>query len=149
MLDLSRAREIISFAKGIRDCWHTNDPFELASIFGFKIKYLDSCYPDFKAQVIGIDGYPIVISINNKYSTKAKTVLCAHELGHALLHTDNVCNHFAQSVSSTHSITEHEANLFAVALLIDNSLINKLIVPLEMMDGYSLKKILDYNISKS
>ena len=45
------------------------------------------------------------------------------------------------------SKSEFEANLFAVALLADNDINMKLSIPLEKMNNYLLKTIMDYNIS--
>ena len=86
------------------------------------------------------------ISINNKYSEKAKKILCAHELGHALLH-EQCINYFATTSSNVMTNIEFEANLFAVALLADNDINMKLSIPLEKMNNYLLKTIMDYNIS--
>ena len=68
--------------------------------------------------------------------------LCAHELGHALLHDDGI-NHFATTSKNAFTNIEYEANLFAVALLFDENDFN---VPLVSMSNYTLKSILDYNI---
>lgn len=91
-------------------------------------------------------GYPTTISINNKYSEKAKKILCAHELGHALLH-EQCINYFATTSSNVMTNIEFEANLFAVALLADKDINMKLSIPLEKMNNYLLKTIMDYNIS--
>ena len=146
MISLDRTRDIISFANQLKMYWKTNDPYEIAEIYGFKIRFIDSFHPGFKAHVVGIDGYPTVISINNSYTPHAKKILCAHELGHALLHSENVCNHVAESIASIHSNSEYEANLFAVALLADDSTLSKLNPSLESLDNYALKSILDYNL---
>jgi hypothetical protein len=45
------------------------------------------------------------------------------------------------------SKSEFEANLFAVALLADDDINMKLSIPLEKMNNYLLKTIMDYNIS--
>ena len=45
-------------------------------------------------------------------------VLCAHELGHALFHSDAV-NNFAVTSKNAFKNVEYEANLFAVSLLFD------------------------------
>ena len=49
---------------------------------------------DRKAYTIRSDNYPTIIIINGRYEPKSQLVLCAHELGHALLHSDAV-NNFA------------------------------------------------------
>ena len=146
MITRERAIEITNFARDLKNHWQTNDPYEIAEIYGFKIAELDSHYPGFIARIVGITFYKKVISISNRFCRKSKRVLCAHELGHAFLHSDKVCNHFAESATGIHSITEHEANLFAVALLIDDYTESRLVMPIEDMDNFMLKCILDYNI---
>ena len=81
--------------------------------------------------------------INDRFDIPAKTVLCAHELGHALLHNDLI-NHYDLTTKTKGTSVEYEANLFAVSLLFDD---DDFIIPIESMSGYILKLILDYNIN--
>ena len=68
----------------------------------------------------------------------SRKVLCAHELGHAVL------NHpFKSSYKDSNLKNEYEANLFAVALLFDDDLFN---MPIIDMSNYVLETILDKNI---
>lgn len=92
-----------------------------------------------------MDGYPTIISLNKSYTKASQKVLCAHELGHALLH-DEVVNHFAVTAQNVGTNVEYEANLFAVALLIDQ---DQLCMPLLNMSNSNLKFILDYNLEVS
>lgn len=89
-----QAKDIIALARGIKDAWQTNDPYEIAERLGIVVLHRDTNINDFTAQTIKFPGYPTIISINNAYSEFSKSVLCAHEVGHALLHEDCV-NHFA------------------------------------------------------
>ncbi len=146
MITQARAKEIIEFARQLKRHWSTNDPYELAAIYGYQVSERESCYPGFTAQIVGIEGYPTVISINKAYTAISKRILCAHELGHAFFHASDTCNHFSVSEKSIDSNTEQEANLFAVALLTDNLINNRINVPLEKMSNYMLKSILDYNL---
>ncbi len=73
----------------------------------------------------------------------AKRVICAHELGHALLHDGMAINRFNGTSDSLQDQCEYEANLFAVALLVDDKSLNR---PLKEMNNWMLKYILDYNI---
>ena len=68
--------------------------------------------------------------------------MCAHELGHALLH-DELVNHFDVTRNNMNNNVEYEANLFAVALLADES---QLCVPFNKLSNAALKAIMDYNI---
>ena len=89
--------------------------------------------------------YPTIITINDRYSTKAKRILCAHELGHALLHEDGI-NHFAVTEKNVATGVEYEANLFALTLLTDKDWEAMLKMPLKQMNNYLLKSIIDLNL---
>lgn len=140
-----RAKDIIALARGIRDSWQTNDPYEIAARLGIEVLHRDTEIKDFTAQTVKFPGYPTIISINNAYSEFSKKVLCAHEVGHALLHEECV-NHFAITSKNVATNVELEANLFAVALLTDDYIDDDLALPLSNMSNYLLKSILDYNI---
>ena len=113
------ADDIIFYARSFIKVWCTNDPYEIAERFGIKVLFRDSVLRDFTAQTVKINGYPTIISINDKYSDFSKRVLCAHELGHALLHGDSI-NYFATNSRNIRTNVEYEANLFAAHLLIDD-----------------------------
>lgn len=100
--------------------FQTNNPFELASYKDIIILHQD---------LGSVLGYFIiykripVININESLSDEMQRVVCAHELGHAVLHpkisTPFMKKHTLFSVDKI----EREANLFAAELLIsDNSL---------------------------
>ena len=90
-------------------------------------------------------GYPTIISINDSYTESSKKILCAHDLGHALLHEDCL-NYFSVTSKNVTTVVEREANLFAIALLTDCSIDEQLPLPLANMNNYLLKSIMDYNI---
>lgn len=140
-----RAADIVALAKGLRDSWNTNDPFEIAKKFGIEVLFRDVAIKGFTAQTIKIPGYPTIISINDAFNEKSKKILCAHELGHALLHDESV-NHFSITKRNVMTYVERDANLFAVALLIDDETEAQLSGPLVNMENHLLKAILDYNI---
>jgi Zn-dependent peptidase ImmA (M78 family) len=140
-----RAADIVALAKGLRDSWNTNDPFEIAKKFGIEVLFRDVAIKGFTAQTIKIPGYPTIISINDAFNEKSKKILCAHELGHALLHDESV-NHFSVTKRNVMTYVERDANLFAVALLIDDETEAQLSGPLVNMENHLLKAILDYNI---
>ena len=140
-----RAADIVALAKGLRDSWNTNAPFEIAKKFGIEVLFRDVAIKGFTAQTIKIPGYPTIISINDAFNEKSKKILCAHELGHALLHDESV-NHFSVTKRNVMTYVERDANLFAVALLIDDETEAQLSGPLVNMENHLLKAILDYNI---
>lgn len=139
------AKDSIALARDIKKNWHTNDPYKIAERLGITVLHRDSCIKGFTAQTVKIDGYPTIISINNAYTDFSKKVLCAHELGHALLH-ENCVNHFAITSSNVATNVEQEANLFAIALLSRDDIDMTLDIPLSGMNNYLLKSIMDYNI---
>ncbi len=139
--------DIIAFANDIKNTWHTNDPYKIAHHLGITVLHRKNCLKDFTAQTIKFEGYPTIISINDEYTTFSKKLLCAHELGHALLH-ENCINYFATTSKNITTDVEREANLFAIALLGNESLNKKFSMPLSQMNNYLLKAIIDYNLKK-
>lgn len=142
------ADDIIFYARSFIKVWCTNDPYEIAERFGIKVLFRDSVLRDFTAQTVKINGYPTIISINDKYSDFAKRVLCAHELGHALLHGDSI-NYFATNSRNIRTNVEYEANLFAIALLSDEQFDMRLGTPLAKLTDYMLKMIVEYNLHEN
>ena len=140
-----QAKDIIALARDIKETWQTNDPYKIAERLGIVVLDRDTNIKDFTAQTIKVAGYPTIISINNAYSEFSRKVLCAHEVGHALLHEDCV-NHFAITSKNVASNVELEANLFAIALLTDDFIDDDLTLPLSNMSNYLLKSIMDYNL---
>lgn len=138
-----RTEEIIAFAKDIRRNWG-NNPMDIAKRFGIMVLN-DVNEKKQSARTIKVDNYPTIISISGCNTPRAKYILCAHELGHALLHESGV-NQFEGNYRSIVDNTEYEANLFAVALLFDENAFN---LPLKSMSNYILKSILDYNLEKN
>lgn len=139
--------DIVNLARNFKKYWNTNNPYEIADRLGIVVMHRNSTIKDFTAQTVKMDGYPTIISINDNFTEFSKKVLCAHELGHALLH-ENYVNHFATTSSNITTNVELEANLFAIALLTDDDINNHINIPIEKMNNYLLKTILDYNISK-
>ena len=62
-----------------------------------------------------------------------------------MLHDESI-NHFAITNKNIFTNVEREANLFALALLLDEKTEFQLNMPLVNMSNYTLKSILDYNI---
>ena len=140
-----KAKDIIRYVKNLKDEWKTNDPYAIAEYLGIHVLSTPPIVKGFTAQTIKMDGYPTIISINEAYTAFSQKVLCAHELGHALLHGECV-NHFAITNKNVITNVEQEANLFAIALLADANTLATLDVPLESMNNYLLKTIMDYNL---
>ncbi len=98
----------------------TRDPFELCDRLNIRIHYKNlgtavKAYYFYQSRVKNI-------ILNNNSADIVKKVLCAHELGHALLHGKlNTMRGFQEiELFDTTTATEYEANLFAAELLIDD-----------------------------
>lgn len=104
----TRVRQLISK-------YETNDPFKICNHLKIIILY----------QNLGnIKGFTIkklkrkVICINSELTKLEKTLVCAHELGHCLLHQMNDINFFRKNTDLIRTSTlEKEANEFALELL--------------------------------
>ncbi len=134
--------DIIRYARELRREYHTQNPYKLAEHFGIRV--VDGFHTDVsrKAFTVKMETYPTMIMLNAAYDKKSRMVLCAHELGHALLHEEGM-NHFSVNEKNVFTNTEYEANLFAVSLLFDDDQFN---MPISEMSNYILKSILDWNI---
>ena len=141
-------KDIISYARQLREVFGTRDPFVIAEGYGYNITFSQHAPGTLMGTTYRYDNdHPVTIIINDMISKAGKTVICAHELGHALFHSDYI-NHY-DGIFSNKNLqkniqSEMEANLFAVALLFDDEDFN---YPIESMSGYILKRVLDHNIS--
>lgn len=136
--------EIVRFAESIREKYKTNNAVSIAHTLGINISYTSinpTTIPVYILKPNPSDQATIVI--NSHFTTISQIVLCAHELGHALLHREYI-NHF--SSDAINNVQELEANLFAVALLFHKE---DFLMNITAMDNYLLKGILDANISYS
>lgn len=140
-------KDVIGLARSFKKHWHTDDPYEICNKLGIEVVFRKSVLPDFTAQVLKREGLPAIISINDDYDDFSKRLLCAHELGHALLH-DNMVNSFAVNRKNAQTNLELEANMFAIALIGSDDINRELSTPLEAMNNYLLKTIMDYNLKK-
>lgn len=116
-----------------KEC-NTIDPFEICDIFGINIVRVD-----WNKSIPGcmhkLDDSTISIFINKNFSKMSQSIICAHELGHALLH-ENAGNNF----HGGNEIKEYEANLFASYLLLNQFEYD---IKFENMNNYILQKIID------
>ncbi|WP_051226561.1 ImmA/IrrE family metallo-endopeptidase [Butyrivibrio sp. MC2013] len=141
---MRRKQEIVEFVTGLKNTYHTSDPFKLAEIFGIKVMESDSGAKWFKAHAVKFRGYTPYIVINVKYTESSKIVLCAHELGHIFLHNETV-NNFADVGGRINMEAEYEANLFALALLEDQA---NLRIAMEEIAPYLLQNIVEQSVEK-
>lgn len=135
--------KIVKLAKAYRTKFNTNNAITIAQALGIKVITRNVNPSVFKAHIVKFDKYPAFICINSTFSQVSQKVLCAHELGHALLHQDCCYNQFDTSADIIKQKMEYEANLFAVALLFNE---DDFIYRFTEMNNYMLKETLDINI---
>lgn len=93
----------------------TNDPFELASSLGISVLFMNlgQTYGFFR-----IYKRVKVLVINNMLEDWIKRFVCAHELGHAILHPDVNTAFLKKNTFYSIGKLENQANEFAVNLLL-------------------------------
>ena len=136
---MNRTREIIDMARGVRNSWGS-DPLKVAEKLGINVR--ENSGPKPAAYLFKIAEYPAMIALNGCRDELTKKVLCAHELGHAMLDHGNIRNYDGYQ-NPQDCREEYEANLFAVAYFIDDDEINR---PLDEMPNFMLRMILEENI---
>ena len=141
MRETQRTEEIIEYARDLRENWGC-DPFAIADICGIRV-FATEIGKASDSSTISMEGYPTIISLYGCKTPLIRRILCAHELGHALLHTNMTINRFNGTIKGLQTRCEYEANLFAVALTFDENDFN---TPFRQMDNWTLKMILDYNL---
>ena len=106
----------------------TRDPFRICREKGIEVMFRD----DFTGQKGAFSlmlNVPFIF-INNNLSDEMKRIVCAHELGHALLHR-KLCRErknqtiYEYEIFDIRNSTEYEANIFAANLLIDEREMNE------------------------
>lgn len=101
--------------------YSTNDPFELAAY-----KNVDVFFWDLHHEIKGFYKYirrNKFIFINSSLPGDHKRFVCAHELGHALLHPRNNTPFMRANTLFSVDKIEVEANTFAVELLLPDEII--------------------------
>ncbi len=98
--------------------YKTRDPFQLVQACNIKLLYADlghvgGFYQYYKRSKL--------ITVNQNLNEQQQREVCAHELGHALLHPKQNKFFLHQSTYQNMNKLEREANLFAVCLLIDEN----------------------------
>ncbi len=103
--------------------YDTRDPFALCRAMHIRVRYKD-LGNDIKAFFFYQSRIKNVV-INERAGNVARRVLCAHELGHAVLHGELAAMRGFQELELFDALvpTEYEANLFAAELLIEDSVL--------------------------
>ncbi len=95
----------------------SRDPFELAMALGVKTEFRD--LGTLKGMFIVINDTPFII-INQDLDEVTAKIVCAHELGHYVLHRSSITKSGIQEFSlfNMESKMEKEANTFAAEILL-------------------------------
>ncbi len=112
--------------------YSTRDPYELCDTLGIMYRIAD--LGSLKGFFTLVAGEPVII-ISKDIDEHQQREVCAHELGHALLHMDiakEECLHEFE-VFNMRDKTEAAANLFAAHLLIDEEQADSM-----LQDGYDV-----------
>ena len=102
--------------------FETNDPFELADYMGIII---------IKEPLGSINGYynkfvrQKFIHLNSNLDERLQLFVCAHELGHAVMHPDANTPFLKNKTFYSVNKLERQANIFAATLLIDDDIFNR------------------------
>ena len=124
----------------------TRDPFAIAEALGIKIIFRD----DFRRQkgAFKLILRTAFIFLNASLSPYMQRMVCAHELGHALLHRDlgkTKMGLIEFEILDINSAAELEANLFAGELLLDEDDLVEYVQ--EGWDLLSIAKAMNTNIN--
>lgn len=125
--------KISKLIKYLMKKYKTNDPFELCSFLGYKVM---------EEPLGNINGFyqscirNKIIHINCELDYREKLFVCAHELGHALLHSKLNILFLEKRTFCNKSKYELEANKFAAELIIPDNIFGE-------YENYSI-----YQISK-
>ncbi|MBE7066958.1 MAG: ImmA/IrrE family metallo-endopeptidase [Ruminococcaceae bacterium] len=125
---MSRISFIHDTVSNIIKKFDTRDPFNICSNMNIHIYYKDlgsslKAYYFYHSRIKNI-----IINVNSQ--GPMTRVLCAHELGHAMLHNNPkaVCLFKETELFDATGLAEYEANLFAADLLIPDSELLSLMV---------------------
>ncbi|WP_049042323.1 ImmA/IrrE family metallo-endopeptidase [Clostridium sporogenes] len=103
--------------EGLNDLYETKDPFELCECLN--IKNLGS---EIKGFFQKTPNSFEIIHLNTNLTREEEKYISAHELGHALLHTDMSLQFFIDNKLQIKNKYEIQADKFAAELLIENTL---------------------------
>lgn len=100
--------------------FRTNDPFEIAEYLGIEIMWTSE-FTKLKGMYAYIkrNGF---IMLNSNLDDNKLRIVCAHEIGHHLLHRDDAAKNPFQEfeIYDMTNTREYEANIFAASLLLDD-----------------------------
>lgn len=121
------------WAKKLIRRYDTSDPFKICKALNIQVFYTDL------GKTRGLYTYNKrnkFITINSSLAEEEYRIVCAHELGHAVLHRDSNRIYMDSIMLTRPNVEENEANRFAAHLLIPDELL------LEYRDfGFSISQV--------
>lgn len=117
---MTTRERIESAAAGLREKWQTANPFELCDYLEIPVLWQD-LPTNTGGFCVSLRGRTVVV-LNQQAPAEQREYLCAHELGHVLLH--NRVNSVRMELLTNLSVPklENEADYFAACLLMKGSL---------------------------
>ncbi len=119
--------------EGLIKKYKTNDPYEIAEHY----RSVHIIRHDLHESVRGLYQYyknNRIIYINKNLNTHEQKIVCAHELGHAFLHTKLNMLFLEMYTFTSRNKIERQANAFAAELLLPDKIFRA-------YDGYSYQEI--------
>lgn len=102
--------------------YNTNNPFYIAESLGVNVIYEElGCIYGYFDMHFRIK----TIHINSKINERMHSFVCAHELGHAILHNDINTPFLSKNTLFSIDKYERQANTFAVELLLPDYIISE------------------------
>ncbi|MGG5341176.1 ImmA/IrrE family metallo-endopeptidase [Enterococcus sp. AZ192] len=106
--------QISKMMDDLKNKYGTMNPFNLSEHMNIEIKYVNFLKNP-RGQYTTILGDKVILLSNSIKDTNEEYFVCAHELGHALLHTD-ISGYYSLN-NSTKNKSEYEASKFATKLI--------------------------------
>lgn len=135
----ARMKAIVQFAQMLKQ--KNDNPFELAKDFDYIVTYLSDPKKILTARTGKRDNRQLII-LNKEIDLKSQIALCAHELGHIILHNNDGKSPFPYRFMGNDQEKEQEANLFAIAYLLDKESLSELPMDITDMSNYALETLL-------
>ena len=120
-------RRYTSLPQSLVRKYRTRDPFQIASGLGISVRYINTKQQKGFCKIILNRKF---IFINRNMSEQMQRMICAHELGHLLLHRQILAEKpflLEYELFDIRNDAEYEANAFAASLLIDEEELSELL----------------------
>lgn len=108
---------IIDIVNGLLETYGTLNPFELCDYMNIKIMH-SNLGKEIKGFFQRTPNDYEIIHLNSELVLEEKKYICAHELGHAILHTDLSISFFIENTLQVKNKYEIQADKFAAELLL-------------------------------